>query len=73
MVNSARLVVTIGTAPDKVARWLADIERYLNDNRLTPSDAMKLVGRLQWALAFYTNRCGRAYCKPIHAAIHSPV
>ena len=34
---------------------------------------MKLVGRLQWALALYTNRCGRAYCKPLHAAIHSPM
>ena len=72
-VNSARLVVTIGAAPDKVARWLADIETYLSDSRLTPSYAMKLVGGLQWALAIYTNRCGRAYCKPLHAAIHSPM
>lgn len=58
---------------EKVGRWIKDIEEYLRTDYFPPWVAMKLTGRLQWLLSLAASRVGRSFCKPLHAAINSPM
>ena len=59
-----RLLLTIPT--DKADKWIADIDRALTSNQLTPADARTLCGRLAWASSVVFDAVARPYAWPLH-------
>ena len=50
---------------DKAREWLMDIERFLHNNCLLPSEASKLCGRLQFLNSKIYGRLGRVLLRPL--------
>lgn len=57
--------VTFWPAPAKVAKWLAEIERFLSLGVMHAGEASKLAGQLQWGAQHIFKRLGRAMLRPI--------
>ena len=54
---------------DKVRKWLSCILEAIRTGILTPGDASKLAGRLQWACQHMFHRIGRAMLRPLYNQI----
>ena len=52
-------------SPDKATEWCADIKQFLRNDRLLPSEASKLAGRLTFLNCHVYSRLGRALLPPI--------
>lgn len=52
-------------SPDKVRKWVHDMKTALASGVLTPADATRFVGRLQWAASAMFRKFGRAMIRPI--------
>ena len=57
---------TCRPAAEKIVKWLKAIEKALAVNCLSPGDASKLAGRLNWSCQFMFRRVGRAMLRPLH-------
>ena len=51
---------------DKIAKWSAKLKKCLEDDALTPGEASKIAGALQWASSHVFKRLGRAMIRPIY-------
>ena len=56
--------------PAKAARWITDIKAALNDNSLSPGEANKLAGRLNFASSTTFGRVGMAHIRPLYHRAH---
>ena len=66
----------IGTAsamPEKARRWLAILERLLEDRRLSAEESAKLAGRFFISSYRVGQHGGCASIKPIYAHSHDPL
>ena len=57
--------VRLRVMPEKARRWLAILERLLEDRLLFAEESAKMAGRLSFAVTMSANRVGRAFIKPI--------
>ena len=58
-------------AEDKICKWSARIGKALEQEMLSPGEASKLGGALQWAAQSTFRRLGRAMVRPITKQGHS--
>ena len=66
----------LGTAScyaEKARRWLAILERLLEDRRLSAEESAKMAGRLSFAVTMSANRVGRAFVEPSYAQSNNPL
>ena len=57
--------LTLWPSEDKVTKWTHRITRALREGKLSPGDASKLSGALQWATQAIFKKLGRAMIRPI--------
>ena len=57
--------LTLWPSEDKVTKWTHRITRALKEGKLSPGDASKLSGALQWATQAIFKKLGRAMIRPI--------
>ena len=50
---------------DKAKAWVADLSRFLEQDRLTPAESSKLAGRMAFLNTHVFGRLGRALLRPI--------
>ena len=62
---------TFWPAPTKVAKWMSEIERFLNLGIMLSGEASKLAGQLQWGAQHIFKKLGRAMLRPIFDHIHA--
>ena len=60
-------------SPDKVAKWLAQLDGALSSGFLPPGEAAKLAGRLQFATQHMFRRLGRAMLRPLYQQQYAPL
>ena len=52
-------------APEKVAKWLPTIKAAIADRQLSPGEANKKAGQLQWSTQRSFRKLGRAMLRPL--------
>jgi len=69
-VQLCRDGLTFWPAAGKVVKWLAKIDKAISTDSLSPGDASKLSGALQWGSQFAFKRLGRAMNRPLFKKGH---
>ena len=64
-INMGPLVSDWNLSADKARDWSNDIRRFVEEDRLTPGEASKLAGKLQFLNSHIFGRVGRALIRPI--------
>ena len=72
------ILVTIGDNsinlkpdPAKAQKWKGEIDAALKGNELTPGEAQKLAGRLNFATSTLFGKVGKAHLRPIYHRAHA--
>ena len=62
--------LTFWPAPGKVEKWSTRISEALRTGKMSPGEASKLSGALQWGTQFVFKKLGRAMTRPIFRKAH---